>query len=138
MRRDAGFTLVELLVTMLVLAILIAIAIPSFFHQTEKAKDVDAKTAAGAAQTAAETIATDNHGLYNGANGVSVANLRSVEASLQGADLTVPAVGAHSYTVSVHSATGNDFEVIRHNDGSTDFTCTTAGMGGCPLGGDWG
>jgi prepilin-type N-terminal cleavage/methylation domain-containing protein len=138
MGRDAGFTLVELLVVMLVLALLIAIAIPSFFQQTHKAKDAGAKAAAHAAHTAAETIATDNHGDYDGPNGVTVANLRSVEDSLNSANLSVSGVAQHSYTITVHSTTGNDFDVERHNDGSTSFPCTVAGTFGCPMGGNWG
>ena len=37
-RREAGFTLVELLVTVAVISILAAIAIPSFFGETRKAR----------------------------------------------------------------------------------------------------
>ena len=41
---DAGFTLVELLVVMVVLAILAAVAIPVFLNQRNKAWDTDAKS----------------------------------------------------------------------------------------------
>ena len=49
---------------MLIIGILAAIAIPSFFNQREKAKDADAKSAARTAQTAIETFATDHGGDY--------------------------------------------------------------------------
>jgi prepilin-type N-terminal cleavage/methylation domain-containing protein len=38
MGREEGFTLVELLVVMLILGLLAAIAIPSFFNQRDKAR----------------------------------------------------------------------------------------------------
>ena len=71
-QSESGFTLVELLVVMLILGLLAAIAIPSFFNQRDKAKDADAKEAVRTAQTAMETFATDNGGSYDG-SGVSPA-----------------------------------------------------------------
>ena len=65
---EAGFTLVELLVVMLILGILAAIAIPAFFNQKEKANDSQAKAYAHSAQVAMETYATDNGGSYTNAN----------------------------------------------------------------------
>jgi len=138
MVRDDGFTLVEMLVVMLILGLLAAIAIPSFFNQREKARDAGAKEAARTAETAAETIATDNNHYYDGPDGVSVANLRAIEKTLNGADLSVPAVGQDTYTIRVHSTTGNDFEISRLVDGTTTLTCTTPGHAGCPSTGNWG
>lgn len=42
-RRNRGFTLIELLVVILIIAILIAVAAPSFLGQQDKARDSEAK-----------------------------------------------------------------------------------------------
>ncbi len=64
---ESGFTLVELLVVMLIIGLLAAIAIPAFFNQRQKATDSQAKVYARTAETAMETFATDNQGVYAGA-----------------------------------------------------------------------
>jgi type IV pilus assembly protein PilA len=136
-KEESGFTLVELLVVMLILGLLAAIAIPSFFNQRDKAKDASAKEAVRTAETAMETYATDHDGSYAGAN---PAALVAIESTLNdvGADLTVPAVAADSYTVQVHSSTGNNFRIARNNTGITSLTCDTIDKAGCPHSGTWG
>ena len=136
-RDESGFTLVELLVVMLILGLLAAIAIPAFFNQRDKARDAQAKTYARTAETAAETIATDNNGAYNGAGGVTVANLQGVESTLNGATLAVSGVAADTYTVTATSDTGNTFSISRAANGTTSLTCTAGGTAGCPTGGNW-
>jgi type IV pilus assembly protein PilA len=135
---DSGFTLVELLVVMLILGLLAAIAIPSFFNQRDKAKDADAKELVRTAQTAVETYATDNDGSYAD---VTPALLIGIEQSLNNADggdgsgdgdaLDVVSTD-DTYTVTVTSETENVFNIARLDTGETELTCTDAGTAGCP------
>jgi type II secretion system protein G len=126
-RSESGFTLVELLVVMLIIGLLAAIAIPSFFNQREKANDASAKEDAHTAQTAMETYATDNAGSYTGG---TPAELVAIEPALSNADLTTVA-GNDSYTVTVEAQTTNrDFSIARASNGSLSYPCTPDG-GGC-------
>jgi type IV pilus assembly protein PilA len=148
---EAGFTLIELLVVMLILGILAAIALPSFFNQRNKANDAKAKEYAHSAQVAMETYSTSNGG--SGYLNASVAKLKEIEPTLNSAGtFTVTgSTGAGStptataYMVTMTSSTGNTF-AIKNISGVTTFPCTVPSTatdrGGCPgsgtAAGTWG
>lgn len=133
---EGGFTLVELLVVMLILGLLAAIAIPSFFNQRDKARDADAKSSARTAQTAMETFATDNQGSYAAAD---EAALLAIEPTLADAPNPVDVVAAadSTYEIAVLSDAGQTFTIERLANGRTELTCAPV-ADGCPTGGDWG
>ena len=135
--EESGFTLIELLVVMLIIGILAAIALPSFFNQRDKAGDAEAKSGVKTAQTAMETWATDHNGSYVGADAAGA--LTGIEPTLANYNLSFPvAPTASTYRIRVTSDTGNTFDIV-NNAGTLTFPCATAGKGGCPAGGGgWG
>lgn len=62
--EDAGFTLIELMVVLLILAILLAIAIPTFLGVTGGANDRAAQSNLNTALTNAKSMASQNNQLY--------------------------------------------------------------------------
>jgi prepilin-type N-terminal cleavage/methylation domain-containing protein len=144
-RTQGGFTLVEILVVMAIVALLAALAIPALFRQSDKARDASAKAAVRTAQTAIEAYATDHGGSYQSAT-VTAADLAEIESTLNGADLLDPSPAAgpdddadNSYVVTVSSANApNAFSITRHAGGTVELTCSPDGQDGCPAGGRWG
>jgi type IV pilus assembly protein PilA len=127
---EKGFTLIELLVVILIIGILAAIALPAFLSQRAKAQDSEAKTKARTAQTAFETLYTDNQD-YTVAD---EAALEAVEPALaDGATWTVDSSDDESYSVTVTSESDNTFTLSKNADGTVDRTCVANNdRGACP------
>src|SRR5271154_1937764 len=127
-REDGGFTLIELLVVILIIGILAAIAIPSFLSQKSKATDSAGKELAHAAQTAAETYATDHSGNYQV---MTVAALQSYENTIPSCPstinaclktVTVSASPYEEYTVTAEATDGHTYSYTREPSGITKRT----------------
>ena len=76
-REEGGFTLIELMVVVLIIAILIAIAIPTFLGARKRAQDKQAQSNIRIALGTEETVYTDNQQYTS-----VVATLQAEEGSL--------------------------------------------------------
>jgi type IV pilus assembly protein PilA len=135
---EKGFTLIELLVVILIIGILAAIALPAFLNQRSKAQDTEAKSAARTAQTALETLYTDEQDYSKGTPAYLAAEIEPALAEGVAAAGLATTVGPDSYTVTVTQAkTGSVFIISKTALGAVTRTCTAVGKKGCPSSGKW-
>ena len=103
MKKQSGFTLIELMIVVAIVAILAAIALPAYQTYTQKAKFTEVVTATGAFKTAVEVCYQTNSSLAScitpGAGGIPA------DAGSSGFVKSVAVTGS-SAAVSI-TATGN-------------------------------
>jgi type IV pilus assembly protein PilA len=100
LRNEKGFTLIELLVVMIILAILTAIAIPSYLSFRDRANNSAAGADLRAAIPSVEAYFSDN-GTYSG---MTAAGLASVyDQSINPSIILVKSTSATSYCVQATS-----------------------------------
>ena len=138
-RNDDGFTLIEVLVTMLIIGILAAIAIPAYLAHRNRGYDAAAKTNVRNTITYVEACHKDK---------LDYADCTTAEALVEPPfDIVNRAPKAGEVRVRVGkpgeqfrviggSASGGHFRVIKRDDGTLDHDCWGE-PGACPNEGDW-
>ena len=109
-RLDAGFTLIELMVVLLILAILLAIAIPTFLGVTQSANDRAAQSNLHTAWVNADSIFQTNAQSFPAASTLA-ASLTVAEPALSFVSGTVNA-SSNTPQTSVGVAVSNDGQAV--------------------------
>ena len=138
--EEDGFTLIELMVVVLIIAVLIAIAIPPFIGAQNRARDRAAQSNLRNSLTAVKTVATDDAGLFTS---ISLATLQSAEGALSYESASTPsAVGVVAIQVSTatlpntvvlmaRSDSGTTYAICADSRGSITFDTSAVTAGGC-------
>jgi type IV pilus assembly protein PilA len=125
---EDGFTLIELMVVVMIIAILMAIAIPTFLGASTKAKDRAAQSDLRNGLTAAKVISTDNAGLFysSGTTVIVAADMNLAEPSLKFDDTTA----STSLIYVKAAALGADIDLVKQSaSGSKWFGITSTSNG---------
>ena len=128
-KRQGGFNLVELMVTLIIIAILTMVAYPSFMQSVRKGKRSDAHTAMTRVAGNLERFFSTN-GTYTTDTSVLGLSMNGDDAtSDQGHYIVTVAAGATGIGSSyVVNATAKDGDMQADDEGCTAFTLSSIGV----------
>jgi type IV pilus assembly protein PilA len=132
-RDDQGFTLIELMVVVLIIAILLAIAIPTFLGARTRAQDSAAQTALRNVLTAEKTYYIDSQKYTNGTGAPNP--LLAVEPAIPYIINSMVAPALSGQVALQVSADSSEVCLIAHSTSGANFTLSDVTSG--PNAGTW-
>ena len=150
-REDEGFTLIELMVVLLIIAILLAIAIPTFLGARDTANARGSQENLRNALTAEQTYWTNNQTFTTDASSIEAAltwetgaptkgandvyaityNYGTAAAVSSGSGATTPNASSDSVVLEAYAKDGNCYAIYATNNGTTSFTAYDEVAGAC-------